>query len=86
MKKGPKILQTQFASIDQLQQKLKKKRQLKDLHQMAPINGTDNLFLSISLQIAVVGGYIEKAKHRENYKHSPAQVTWKVELYWEGHV
>ena len=53
---------------------------------MASINGTDNLFLSISLQIAVVGGYIEKAKHRENNKHSPAQVTWKVELYWEGHV
>ena len=53
---------------------------------MALITGTDNLFLSISLQIAAVSGYIEKAKHRENYKHCPAQVTWKVELYWEGHV
>ena len=33
---------------------------------MASINGTDNLFLSISLQIAVVGGYIEEAKHHKN--------------------
>ena len=53
---------------------------------MASINGTDNLFLSISLQIAAVGGYIEKAKHHKNNKHWPAQVTWKVELYWEGHI
>ena len=53
---------------------------------MASITGTNNLFLSISLQIAVVGGYIEKAKHRKNNKHCPAQVTWKVGLYWEGHV
>ena len=37
---------------------------------MASMNGTDNLFLSISLQIAVVGGYIEKAKHRKNNKNS----------------
>ena len=53
---------------------------------MALITGTDNLFLSISLKIAAVSGYTEKAKHRKDYKHCPAQVTWKVELCWEGHV